>query len=248
MFGLTTTRRLREAKAQRDENARLAVDTVVETIDTRGAAWLSQRRLEARLARALRACARYRAALPVRRPVQQHDELWSLIDWSLWGSGMGDTFREQLADQFIAALTPEQHAQALELIRWWTEDRGREPLGRRRYEEQQQRLRRAVRAAARWRAHAAAERRTVRVLSEQLLDATSGESTTARAALGLPDTGPWQRAVDGLNALIDAQVPFHIEPDGHIANSCGDEHIEYDRAAGRWRLVHDDATETEAAA
>ncbi|MBP2583361.1 hypothetical protein J3A78_003839 [Streptomyces sp. PvR006] len=104
----------------------------------------------------------------------------------------------------------------------------------------QRRLARALRAAARWRAHAAVERRTVRVLADQLLDATSGESTAARAMLGLPQDGPWQRAVDGLNALIDAQIPFHVEPDGHISNPCGDEHIEYDRAAGRWVLVHDD--------
>lgn len=32
---------------------------------------------------------------------------------------------------------------------------------------------------------------------------------------------------------------FHIEPDGHISNSTGDEHIEWDRTAKRWRLVHE---------
>ncbi|MGW8357365.1 hypothetical protein [Streptomyces wedmorensis] len=104
--------------------------------------------------------------------VVEHTELWSLIDWSLWGSGMGDVFREQLADQFIAALTPEQHAQALELIRWWTEDRGREPLGRRRYEDQQRRLHRALRAVAYEREQAEGYRRTIRRLTDQLLDAT----------------------------------------------------------------------------
>ncbi|MEV5598418.1 hypothetical protein [Streptomyces sp. NPDC052496] len=63
----------------------------------------------------------------------------------------------------------------------------------------------------------------------------TGESTRAAS--------PWQQAVDGLNALVDAGVPVHIEPDGHIANPAGDEHIEWDRAAGRWRLVHDDEAE-----
>ncbi|WP_282696298.1 hypothetical protein [Streptomyces sp. CC208A] len=127
-----------------------------------------------------------------RPPVEvEHTELWSLIDWTLWGSGMGDVFREQLADQFIAALTPEQHAQALELIRWWTEDRGREPLGRRRYEDQQRRLHRAVRAVAAERAQAEGYRRTIRRLTDQLLDATGyqGEPLlpAARRALGIDD-------------------------------------------------------------
>lgn len=127
-----------------------------------------------------------------KRPVvkvEHPDELWSLIDWSLWGSGMGDVFREQLADQFIAALTPEQHTQALELIRWWTEDRGREPLGRRRYEDQQRRLRRALRAVATLRAEAAVQRRVVDRMTDQLLDATGhiGEPlvAAARVTLGL---------------------------------------------------------------
>lgn len=124
----------------------------------------------------------------------EHTELWSLIDWSLWGSGMGDTFREQLADQFIAAITPEQHAQALELIRWWTEDRGREPLGRRRYEDQQRRLHRALRACARYRADLAIEKRVIRHLGNQLLDATGyqGEPLlpAARTLLDLDQEDP----------------------------------------------------------
>lgn len=119
----------------------------------------------------------------------EHTELWSLIDWSLWGSGMGDVFREQLADQFIAAITPEQHAQALELIRWWTEDRGREPLGRRSYEDQQRRLHRALRACRRYRADAAVQARVTNRLANQLLDATGyqGEPLlpAAREALGI---------------------------------------------------------------
>ncbi|MFI5525035.1 hypothetical protein [Streptomyces platensis] len=54
------------------------------------------------------------------------------------------------------------------------------------------------------------------------------------------DVSPWQRAVDGLNALVDADLPVHVEPDGHISNPAGSEHIEWDRSAGRWLLVHDD--------
>ncbi|MFE3371216.1 hypothetical protein ACFXOK_16640 [Streptomyces sp. NPDC059173] len=104
-------------------------------------------------------------------------------------------------------------------------------------------LRDAAKIRSQLEASLAAERRTVTSLAEQLLIATSGQSTAARRALGLPETGPWQRALDGLNALVDAQIPFHIEPDGHIANSSGDEHIEWDRKAGRWRLVRDGDTD-----
>ena len=118
----------------------------------------------------------------------EHTELWSLIDWSLWGSGMGDVFREQLADQFIAAISPEQHAQALALIQAWT-DSGREPVGRRCYEDQQRRLYRALRACARYRAENAAQRREIKRLTNQLLDATGYQGAplqpAARAVLGI---------------------------------------------------------------
>ncbi|MEU6758018.1 hypothetical protein [Streptomyces sp. NPDC046685] len=111
----------------------------------------------------------------------EHTKLWSLIDWSLWGSGMGDTFRERLADQFIRAITPEQHAQALELIRWWTEDRGRLPLGRERYEDQQARLHRALRACARYRRQAALDRTCFDELAARYWDALGyGPDTLAK--------------------------------------------------------------------
>ncbi|MYR93071.1 MULTISPECIES: hypothetical protein [unclassified Streptomyces] len=243
MFGLTTTRRLRAEQHK--------------TIGLQARLGLTQGLLQGNQAALDRAeqnlrdeidahIATIRAALAAEqtaaapRPIQHPDELWSLIDWTLWGSGMGDTFRERLADTFLQSITPEDHAQALELIRWWTEDRGRQPLGRRRYEDLRRRLDRALDNVVRWRKAAHTERRTVAVLAEQLLTATSGQSPAARAALGLPEDGPWQRAVDGLNALVDAEIPFHIEPDGHIANSAGDQHIEWDRSANRWRLVHDD--------
>ncbi|WP_267244385.1 hypothetical protein [Streptomyces sp. PR69] len=101
------------------------------------------------------------------------------------------------------------------------------------------RLDRALRAVARWRSDAARAHRETRLLAEQLLDATSTHNPAARHALGLPDEGPWQRAVEGLNALVDADVPFHIEPDGHISSSTGSEHIEWDKQARRFRLVDD---------
>ncbi|WP_143670443.1 hypothetical protein [Streptomyces antimycoticus] len=67
------------------------------------------------------------------------------------------------------------------------------------------------------------------------------DALRARAAeLEAAKVSPWQRATDGLNALVDAGIPFHVEPDGHISNPLGDEHIEWDRAAERWRLVVDD--------
>ncbi|OKI04956.1 hypothetical protein A6A06_09705 [Streptomyces sp. CB02923] len=70
-----------------------------------------------------------------------------------------------------------------------------------------------------------------RMADEAGKDTRKGESTRAAS--------PWQQAVDGLNALVDAGISFHIEPDGHIANPAGDEHIEWDRESQRWRLVHD---------
>ncbi|MGW1121099.1 hypothetical protein ACWD5B_28985 [Streptomyces tanashiensis] len=140
--------------------------------------------------------AQYRAEAELREfkrreesPMEvEHTELWSLIDWSLWGSGMGDTFRERLADQFIAGLTPEQHEQALRLIQAWT-DIGREPLGRRRYEDQQRRLHRAVRAVAYEREQAEGYRRTIKHLTDRLLDATGNQGEplldAARKALDI---------------------------------------------------------------
>lgn len=73
------------------------------------------------------------------------------------------------------------------------------------------------------------------------LDADRAQLKARRDAVS-----PWQRAVDGLNSLASAGIGFHIEPDGHISNPAGDEHIEWDRTAERWQLVHDeDDAETE---
>ncbi|NEC43259.1 hypothetical protein [Streptomyces sp. SID8016] len=247
MFGLTTTRRLRT-----EQHKNLGLQTRLGLLQGmhQGEAAARHRaeqdfrdEVEAHLT-SIRTALTAEQAAAEDRTVQHPDELWSLIDWTLWGSGMGDTFREHLADTFIQAITPEDHAQALELIRWWTEDRGREPLGRRRYEDLKRRLHRALANVVRWRTEAHRARREARLLAEQLLNATSGQSTAARQTLGLPETGPWERAVDGLNCLIDARIPFHIEPDGHISNPSGDEHIEWDREANRWRLVHDETSVT----
>ncbi|MDW4900608.1 hypothetical protein RB625_19555 [Streptomyces californicus] len=56
----------------------------------------------------------------------------------------------------------------------------------------------------------------------------------------LLEGSPWERAVAGLNALVDADVVFHVEPDGHISAPFSDEHIEWDRKAKRWVLTRDD--------
>ncbi len=56
-------------------------------------------------------------------------------------------------------------------------------------------------------------------------------------------TSPWERAVAGLNALVDAGVAFHVEPDGHISAPFSDEHIEWDLKARRWVLTHDEDDE-----
>ncbi|WP_329616404.1 hypothetical protein OG209_05515 [Streptomyces sp. NBC_01383] len=53
-------------------------------------------------------------------------------------------------------------------------------------------------------------------------------------------TSPWEQAVTGLNALVDADVAFWIEPDGHISGPFSDEHIEWDHDAARWVLTHDE--------
>ncbi|MER6607322.1 hypothetical protein ABT282_15770 [Streptomyces sp. NPDC000927] len=65
-------------------------------------------------------------------------------------------------------------------------------------------------------------------------DTPVGESTPPEAL------SPWERAVAGLNALVDADVIFHVEPDGHISAPFSDEHIEWDLKARRWVLTHDD--------
>lgn len=63
----------------------------------------------------------------------QRGELWSLLDWTFWGSGMGDVFREPLADTMLASITTDQLETAEQLMAAWHAS-GRQPLGRRHYE------------------------------------------------------------------------------------------------------------------
>ncbi|MFD4855066.1 hypothetical protein [Streptomyces atratus] len=65
-------------------------------------------------------------------------------------------------------------------------------------------------------------------------------TATALAPTAASVENPWERAVAGLNALVDADVIFHVEPDGHISAPFSDEHIEWDLQTRRWALTHDD--------
>ncbi|MCX4540464.1 hypothetical protein [Streptomyces sp. NBC_01565] len=132
----------------------------------------------------------------VEADIEHPDELWSLIDWSLWGSGMGDTFRNKLANRFIRAITPAQHEQALGLIQAWT-DSGRLPLGRRRYEDQQARLHRALRACARYRRDEAALARHAVALQQRLDHAVGLDSPALDAG------ARWQeRRLDKVKGVV----------------------------------------------
>jgi hypothetical protein len=51
-------------------------------------------------------------------------ELWQVLDWSLWGNGLGDVLRTAMADTMIAALPVEQREQAEACIKAWHERRG----------------------------------------------------------------------------------------------------------------------------
>ncbi len=68
------------------------------------------------------------------KPGIKRDEFWSLLDWSMWGSGFGDTLREPIADAMVAAISEQQHADALRIMEWWEKDKGKVPVGRRAYE------------------------------------------------------------------------------------------------------------------
>ncbi|PJN31340.1 hypothetical protein CG717_16380 [Streptomyces sp. CB02613] len=83
------------------------------------------------------------------------------------------------------------------------------------------------------------------ILAAQKQRQTAAGVAAALEAAGLlqsPESpaSPWERAVAGLNALVDADVVFHVEPDGHISAPFSDEHIEWDLKARRWVLTHDE--------
>lgn len=56
--------------------------------------------------------------------VARETELWQVLDWSLWGNGLGDRLREAIADTALASLTGKQRAMAEECIKAWHERRG----------------------------------------------------------------------------------------------------------------------------
>jgi len=110
-----------------------------------------------------------------------HDELWSLLDWSLWGAGMGDVLREPMADAMTGAVTDQQRADALRVMAAW-EKSGRTPVGRWRYESQKRRIKRLAAASAGYRAELSAQRTVMARLTEQLFDAV-GYQPAERALL-----------------------------------------------------------------
>lgn len=52
------------------------------------------------------------------------EDLWSALDWTLWGHGLGNVLRERMADTMLAALPAADLDQALQLMRVWKERRG----------------------------------------------------------------------------------------------------------------------------
>lgn len=77
------------------------------------------------------------------------------------------------------------------------------------------------------------------------LDA-AGLLMSPETAAEIAKQSPWQRATDGLNALVDAGVGFHFEPDGHISNPAGGEHIEWDHGRERFVLTAESGLDAEA--
>jgi hypothetical protein len=83
-------------------------------------------------------------------PERQGGPLWSLLDWSFWGAGMADTFREPLASTMLAAVPENVRAQAEAIMADFIERRKIEKTGVTIYQEQSdevERLTCALRAA-----------------------------------------------------------------------------------------------------
>lgn len=55
---------------------------------------------------------------------ERAEDLWSSLDWTLWGHGLGDVLRERMADTMLAALPAADLDQALQLMQAWKERRG----------------------------------------------------------------------------------------------------------------------------
>jgi hypothetical protein len=62
--------------------------------------------------------------------------LWSLLDWSFWGAGMGDVFREPLANVMLAAIPDNVRDQAEAIMADFIERRSIEKTGVTVYQEQ----------------------------------------------------------------------------------------------------------------
>ncbi|WP_371624091.1 hypothetical protein OG245_15375 [Streptomyces sp. NBC_01116] len=91
-----------------------------------------------------------------------------------------------------------------------------------------------------WPCGPAQEKGAMVFVSEGAAEDTAAELVRLRARVAeLEASSPWERAVAGLNALVDADVIFHVEPDGHISAPFSDEHIEWDLKAKRWVLTRD---------
>lgn len=56
--------------------------------------------------------------------LREQGDLWSAIDWTLWGHGLGDVLRERMSDTMLAALPQEDFDKAIELMQLWKERRG----------------------------------------------------------------------------------------------------------------------------
>lgn len=52
-----------------------------------------------------------------------HDVLWRLIDWCLWGAGVGDELREKAANIMTAVLPAEMRQQIVEIEDAWRRHR-----------------------------------------------------------------------------------------------------------------------------
>jgi DNA repair exonuclease SbcCD ATPase subunit len=85
--------------------------------------------------------ARVHSAEPREAPA--HGKLWSLLDWSFWGAGMGDVFRMPLADRMLAAVPAETIAQAEAVMADFIERRNIEKTGVTIYQEQRDELKQA---------------------------------------------------------------------------------------------------------
>ncbi|MEU8968103.1 hypothetical protein AB0D11_02310 [Streptomyces monashensis] len=89
-----------------------------------------------------RMLARRAARMPLETEPPTHGPLWSLLDWSFWGAGMGDVFRMPLADAMVTAVPTETIAQAEAIMAEFIERRQIEKTGVTIYQEQHDELER----------------------------------------------------------------------------------------------------------